>query len=153
MPDVFSKAKRSEVMSRIRGKNTKPEIMMRSLLHKAGCRFRIHAKTLPGKPDIVLKRHQAVIFVHGCFWHGHKCPQFKMPETRKEFWREKIQRNRRNDRKAISALKAQGWRVLVVWECAMKGKDRFSEERIVDETTGWLYSDSDFREIRGSRGK
>lgn len=108
MADVVDSATRSRMMSGIRGRNTKPEIMIRSLLHHHGFRFRLHVRDLPGKPDIVLPRHHAVIFVHGCFWHGHDCPLFKWPGTRADFWREKIGRNQSNDNLAREALLAGG---------------------------------------------
>lgn len=152
MPDVVSRARRSEMMSGIRGKNTKPELMIRSALHRAGYRFRLHTKDLPGKPDLVLPKYRAVIFVNGCFWHGHDCHLFKWPGTRKDFWRAKITRNRTIDSRAIETLQQQEWRVLTVWECTLKGKERLDIERIVDEITGWLYSDDTFHEIRGRRG-
>lgn len=108
-------------MSGIRGRNTKPEILVRSLLHREGFRFRLHVRELPGKPDIVLPKYRAAIFVHGCFWHGHDCPLYRLPGTRPDFWRNKIDRNRACDRRARDALLAAGWRVAVVWECALRG--------------------------------
>src|SRR4051812_22955527 len=103
MPDIISKAKRSEMMAGIRGKNTKPEILIRGVLHKAGFRFRLHAKHLPGKPDLVLAKYHAAILVNGCFWHGHDCHLFRWPSTKKEFWRAKILKNRANDEKILEA--------------------------------------------------
>lgn len=108
-------------MSGIRGRNTKPEILVRSLLHREGFRFRLHVSELPGKPDIMLPKYRAAIFVHGCFWHGHDCPLYRLPGTRPDFWRNKIDRNRASDRRARDALLAVGWRVAVVWECAIRG--------------------------------
>jgi DNA mismatch endonuclease (patch repair protein) len=138
MVDVVDRATRSRMMSGIRGANTKPEMLVRSLLHRAGFRFRLHAKGLPGKPDIVLPRYRAVIFVHGCFWHGHDCPLFKWPNTRADFWREKIGRNRANDRKYLEALLASGFGVAVVWECALKGKGKIEEELLTQGLASWL---------------
>lgn len=120
MTDVVDKDTRSRMMSGIRGRNTHPEILVRSLLHASGFRFRLHVKNLPGKPDIVLPKYKAVVLVHGCFWHGHGCRFFKWPTTRPEFWRTKIERNRENDGKAVAALVAGGWRVAIVWECALR---------------------------------
>ena len=117
MVDVVDSATRSRMMSGIRGRNTKPEILIRSLLHRQGFRFRLHVRDMPGKPDIVLPRYRAVVFVHGCFWHGHNCPLFKLPGTRPDFWSEKIERNQNNDNRAKAALLADGWRVGVIWEC------------------------------------
>jgi len=119
--DVFSREKRSQIMSRVSGKNTKPEILVRSLLHNMGYRFRLHRKDLPGKPDITLPKHNKVIFVHGCFWHGHTdCPRSKRPTTNKIFWREKLDKNRERDKVSIDNLKELGWGVLVVWTCEVK---------------------------------
>jgi DNA mismatch endonuclease (patch repair protein) len=153
MPDIVSKKKRSEMMAGIRGKHTKPEMLVRSILHKAGFRFRLHTKHLPGKPDLVLPKYHAAILINGCFWHGHDCHLFKWPSSKKEFWRNKILKNRANDEKTLTALDAQDWRVLVIWECALKGKEKRSLERIVDEVTGWLHSDETYHEIKGRRGK
>ena len=153
MPDVVSRAKRSEMMSGIRSKNTKPEIIIRSALHRAGFRFRLHTNRLPGKPDLVLPKYHAVILVNGCFWHGHNCHLFKWPGTKKAFWRTKILKNRANDEKTLTALDEKDWRVLVIWECALKGKQKHPIERIIDEVTGWLHSDDRYHEIRGMDAK
>ncbi len=122
MADVHDKLTRSFNMSRIRGKNTKPEIFVRKALFSQGFRFRLHDKNLPGKPDIILPKYRTVIFVHGCFWHGHRnCKYFSIPKTRTEWWTQKINKNRINDKIASNALKDTGWNVIVVWECAIKG--------------------------------
>ncbi len=134
-------------MSGIRGRNTRPEITVRRLLHRRGFRFRLHVRNLPGKPDIVLPRYRAVIFVHGCFWHGHDCPLFRMPGTREEFWRDKIGRNRANDQKARDALLAAGWRVAVVWECALRGAGK-DPENVAARLEGWLRGGENSAEIR-----
>lgn len=118
--DVVDSVTRSRMMSGIRGRDTKPEVLVRQLLHARGFRFRLHVRDLPGKPDIVLARYRAVVLVHGCFWHGHGCRLFKWPSTRVGFWREKIERNRVNDGRVIDALLAAGWRVAVIWECAIR---------------------------------
>jgi len=121
MADVHDKATRSYNMSRIKGKDTKPEMIVRRFLHANGFRYRLHVKGLPGKPDIVLPKYRTVIFVHGCFWHGHEgCKYFKIPGTRTEWWREKIERNKDNDKKAIKALRNSGWTVISIWECRLK---------------------------------
>ncbi|MFL6674476.1 MAG: very short patch repair endonuclease [Massilia sp.] len=147
MVDVVDSATRSRMMAGIRGQNTKPEILIRKLLHRKGLRFRLHVRELPGKPDIVLPRFHAAIFVHGCFWHGHNCPFFRWPATRPDFWREKIGRNRANDQKARDALLADGWRVGVVWECAIRGADK-DVEGVALRLADWLHSDSPFLEER-----
>jgi DNA mismatch endonuclease, patch repair protein len=122
--DVLTPKQRRLNMSRIRGRNTKAELILRRGLHARGLRFRLHRKELPGKPDLVFPKWRAVILVHGCFWHGHDCPMFKRPATHTEFWNAKIARNQERDREAVAALKATGWRVLVVWECALRGPAR-----------------------------
>ncbi|MDO9063743.1 MAG: very short patch repair endonuclease [Sulfuricella sp.] len=148
MADVVDSATRSRMMSGIRGRNTKPEILIRSLLHRQGFRFRLHVHNLPGKPDIAFPRYHAVIFVHGCFWHGHDCPLFKWPNTRPEFWREKIGRNQANDYRTRAALIAAGWRVGVVWECAIRGAEK-DVEGVTRRLGDWLRSDAPFVEERG----
>ena len=116
--DIWSKKKRSEVMSKIRGKNTKPEMILRSQLFKQGFRFRVHKKDLPGKPDIVLAKYKTVIFVHGCFWHHHKdCREGRIPPTNSEFWKNKFDKNTERDEMNTLKLEQQGWQVIVVWEC------------------------------------
>lgn len=125
MTDVVNPATRSRMMAGIRSKNTTPELIVRSLLHKLGFRFRLHRKDLPGKPDIVLPKYRAVVFINGCFWHGHDCRYFKWPSTREEFWRAKIHRNQHNDEQALRSLTLEGWRVAIVWECALKGKSKY----------------------------
>lgn len=124
MADVVTKAKRSKMMSGIRSTNTRPEILVRKLLFAKGFRFRLHDRTLPGTPDLVLKKHRTVVFVHGCFWHGHNCPLFKRPQTRRKFWLDKIQRNQERDRLSVLSLRRSGWNVVTVWECVFKGRAR-----------------------------
>ena len=125
-------------MSRIRGRGTKPELILRRWLHARGLRFRLHCKELPGKPDLAFPRWRAVILVHGCFWHGHDCPMFKRPATRAKFWNIKIARNQERDREAAAALRAAGWRVLVVWECALRGPARRPLEDVIDRCEDFL---------------
>jgi DNA mismatch endonuclease (patch repair protein) len=116
--DRISKKRRSWNMSRIRGRDTKPELVVRSLLHRMGYRFRLHRKDLPGKPDIVLPKYRTVVFVHGCFWHRHSgCKYAYVPKSRVKFWQGKFERNIERDAEVRSALRALGWQVLVVWEC------------------------------------
>lgn len=123
MPDIFAPEKRHEIMQNVKTKNTAPEIKLRSLLHKNGFRFRVNRKDLPGKPDIVLPKYRTVIFVHGCFWHGHDCPRGQRPQTNADFWNRKIDRNVIRDKSDVSLLESLGWRVLIVWECEIKKKN------------------------------
>ncbi|MEH0153597.1 very short patch repair endonuclease [Limibacter armeniacum] len=130
MPDKFSPEVRSRIMASIKGKDTRPELIVRRYLHRHGFRFRLHGryrgKVLPGKPDIVLPKYKTVIFVHGCFWHGHQdCKYYKLPKTNTEFWRWKIARNRANDISHRMDLLREGWNVMTVWECAI----RYDKER------------------------
>jgi DNA mismatch endonuclease (patch repair protein) len=118
--DRLTPERRSLLMSRIRGKDTLPELTVRSVIHRMGYRFRLHRKDLPGKPDIVFPRKKKAIFVHGCFWHGHYCKEDKMPKTRMDFWNSKIKRNRERDKENCNDLKALGWDLMVVWECQTK---------------------------------
>lgn len=118
MSDIFTKSKRSEIMSRIRGKDTQPEMRVRSLVHALGYRYRLHGKSLTGHPDLVLSSRRKVIFVHGCFWHRHTCSRgLSLPATNRTFWRTKLQRNVARDRRVVSQLRKEGWDVMTVWEC------------------------------------
>jgi DNA mismatch endonuclease (patch repair protein) len=120
MADVHSKETRSYNMSRIRSKDTKPEMLVRKFLHKNGFRYRLHVKNLPGKPDIVLPKYKTVIFIHGCFWHGHEgCVKAALPVTRTDWWQEKIQKNTSNDQKSEDTLCALGWKIYSVWGCEL----------------------------------
>ena len=126
--DIVSEEQRSYNMSRIRSKDTKPELMVRSMLHRMGYRFTVNGpknRQLPGKPDIVLPRYKTVIFVHGCFWHAHEnCKHFRLPKTRTEWWKAKLEGNALRDKKRVDELEAQGWKVLVVWECELKNIEK-----------------------------
>lgn len=121
MVDVFSTTKRSSVMSTIRSKNTKPEMTVRSELHKRGYRYKLHCRDLPGKPDLVLKRFKTAIQVRGCFWHGHTCHDGHIPKSRPEYWVPKLANNKRRDKRNDTKLRRLGWSVLVVWECQCTG--------------------------------
>lgn len=138
MSDIVPKAKRSEMMANIKAKNTRPERFIRTGLHRMGFRFRLHPKNLPGKPDIVLPRFRSVIFVNGCFWHYHQCHLFKLPSTRTEFWRRKLSGNRERDLATWNELLNEGWNILVIWECAMKGKYRRDPDELLNNIADWL---------------
>lgn len=146
MADVVSPEKRSQIMAGIRAKNTKPELALRQAMHRLGFRYRLHAKYLPGRPDIVLPKYRAVVLVHGCFWHGHGCRLFKLPSTRVEFWSQKIERNRANDALATSRLLSSGWRVAVVWECSIRSP-RAQGAKIAEKLADWLRSQSPLLEL------
>lgn len=149
MVDVVSPEVRSRMMAGIRGKDTKPELILRKELHARGFRYRLHDRKLPGKPDMVFPRYMAVIMINGCFWHVHDCHLFKWPSTRKEFWQEKLTRNQEKDKENLTALTNAGWRVLTIWECAIKGRTRRTVDEVADIASKWLVSDSGNMEIRG----
>lgn len=138
MTDVHTPAIRSKNMRAIRNRNTKPEILVRKLLHFRGFRFRLDVKTLPAKSDIVFPKYRAVILVNGCFWHGHDCPVFRWPKTRTEFWKEKITGNQQRDKRNLMDLQAAGWRVLTLWECALRGRYKLPLDIIADLIANWL---------------
>ena len=146
--DVLTPEQRRLVMSRIRSKDTKPEMLMRHGLHARGLRYRLHSRGMPGKPDMMFAKYRAVVLVHGCFWHGHGCSLFKWPKTRAVFWKGKIDGNMERDRRALTALNASGWRVLVVWECALKGSQKRNLPDVLDEADAFIReSEKTFAEI------
>lgn len=119
MADTLTPLQRSERMSRIRSRHTKPELWVRRMLHARGFRFRLHRADLPGRPDLTLPKYKAVVFVQGCFWHAHHCQKGRIPSTRPDFWKEKFEKNKRRDARNTRALRASGWRVLSIWECEL----------------------------------
>ena len=123
MSDIFSSQKRLDIMSKISGKNTKPEILVRKFLFSKGFRYRINVKTLPGKPDIVLPKYKTVIFINGCFWHGHNCKKGKLPSSNIDFWKEKISNNKLRDDKNSDLLIKLGWKVIIIWQCEVSKID------------------------------
>lgn len=149
MADIVTPNVRSIMMSGIKSKNTKPELILRQGLHRLGFRYRLHDKNLPGKPDMVFPRYHAVIFAHGCFWHGHSCHLFKWPSTREEFWKNKINRNKELDGLTMLRLTEMGWRIGIVWECALKGKASLEDKEVIKVCAQWLQSDLPFLEIKG----
>jgi DNA mismatch endonuclease (patch repair protein) len=150
MIDVLTPEQRSFNMSRIRGRDTKPELHLRRGLHARGFRFRLHRRDLPGRPDIVFPSRHAAIFVHGCFWHGHDCPMCRLPATRPAFWRAKIEKNRARDQKAVGALTTSGWRTLIVWECALRGPARQPIDAVLIGCEKFLNSYSARSELAGN---
>jgi DNA mismatch endonuclease (patch repair protein) len=149
--DVLSPEQRQLNMSRIRGKDTKPEMMLRRGLHQAGLRFRLHARELPGRPDLIFPRYHAAVLIHGCFWHGHDCPMFKLPRTRTEFWTGKIAGNRARDRQNEAALSRQGWRIMTVWECALKGPARLRPSDVIAACNDFIRGSSPQVELKSHR--
>lgn len=133
MADIISPERRSALMSRIRGKDTGIEVLVRTGLHRLGLRYRLGGAGLPGRPDIVLPKHRSVVFVHGCFWHGHACPLFRLPKTRTEFWQAKVDANRLRDARNVADLEASGWRALVVWECQLRGRNEDEITEVIED--------------------
>lgn len=141
MTDVLTREQRQLNMSRIRGRDTKPEMLVRRGLHACGFRYRLQERRLPGRPDLIFPRYRAVIFVHGCFWHGHDCPMFKLPVTRREFWEAKIASNRIRDERATASLLESAWRVANVWECSLRGPARLPEGEVIRLCRRFLLSE------------
>lgn len=152
MTDVLTPEQRKFNMSRIRSRNTKPELVIRKKLHAAGFRFRLHRKDLPGNPDIVLPKFKAVILIQGCFWHGHHCSLFKIPASNVDFWREKISKNRNRDFNNLNMLLEAGWRVLLVWECSLKGKNRRPLDDVISKCVHFICGDAKYDEIQAVSG-
>jgi len=138
--DVHTSKQRSFNMSRIRGKDTKPELLVRKWLWTNDFRYRLHKKELPGKPDIVIRKYNAVLFVHGCYWHRHGCHLTATPKTRRSFWLSKLNGNAERDKHNFDELLKKGWRIAVIWECTLKGKKEFPEEN-AKQLLDWLFSD------------
>lgn len=147
MTDVVDRATRSRMMSGIRSKNTKPELIIRKALHRKGFRYRLHVKELSGRPDIVLPKYRAVIFVHGCFWHGHDCRFFKVPSSRTDFWLNKIETNRQKGQQTVEELVSDGWRICIVWECALRGGSK-DPNFLADRIAGWIHGNEPFLEVK-----
>jgi len=150
--DKHSQEVRSQNMRAVKSKNTKPELQIRKHLHSLGYRYRLHSKKLPGKPDLVIQKYNTAIFINGCFWHGHDCPAFTWPKTRSDFWKEKISGNIKRDADNINQLSKLGWRVMIIWECALKGKEKLDLDDIGKNIVTWLASDRQTMIIRG-KGK
>lgn len=150
MTDVHTPPVRRKNMQAIRSRDTAPEVHVRKALFSLGLRYRLCVRELPGKPDLVFTRQRAVVFVHGCFWHGHACHLHKMPATRTEFWASKISANMSRDQLQLAALQASGWRVALVWECALKGKTKLNFDTLIQDLRLWICSGStEFAEFTG----
>ena len=151
MVDIVEKTKRSQMMSGIKGKNTKPEIIIRKELFKIGFRYKINDPGLPGKPDLVFPKYKAVIFINGCFWHRHNCHLFKWPSSNVEFWHKKINKTVEKDKENIQRLTLSGWRVLEIWECSIKGKTKLCLNEIIDQTVNWIKTGKVYDVIQGKK--
>lgn len=149
--EKFSKEERSYVMSRVKSKDTAPELLIRKSIHRLGLRYKLHDSKLPGKPDLVFPKYHAVVFIHGCFWHGHDCGRTGIPKNNREFWAEKIERNKRNDNKHITTLTNTKWRALTVWECAIQGKNKIKIDDLAGLIRDWLLSGKIYGAIEGHR--
>jgi DNA mismatch endonuclease (patch repair protein) len=149
--DTVSKSVRSRIMASVRQRDTGPEMRLRKAMHRLGLRYRLHDRKLPGSPDLVFPRFNAVVFVHGCFWHVHGCKYSTAPTTRKEFWAEKFSANRARDERNVNLLLADGWRVLTVWECALKRKLNHPEEAVARRVAEWLKGAQRRAEVGSSR--
>ena len=151
MADIVSRAQRSKIMSKIRARDTQLELSIRRGLHARGYRYRLHDKKLAGTPDMVFPKFKSVVFVNGCFWHGHDCELFRLPSTRRDFWAKKIDSTRNRDFRAREHLISSGWRVLAVWECSIRGSNRKPIQSIVDQVANWLMQKCNLRsaEISG----
>ena len=148
--DIVKPKIRSRMMAGIWGRDTRSELQIRAAPHRRGFRFRLYRRDLPGRPDLVFPKYMAVILVHGCFWHGHDCHLFRWPGTRGEFWRTKITSNRERDHRQLSVLLETGWRVSIIWECALKGRERLPMQMVIGRCTEWLESGETELELRGN---
>lgn len=147
MVDIVLPEVRARMMSAIKSKNTKPEMVIRCGLHALGFRYKLHDPSLPGKPDLVFPKYRAIILVNGCFWHMHGCDLFKLPATRTDFWLNKLERNRSRDLQNIRTYMDSGWRVLIVWECALKGKDSVGTTTVLRQCAAWLIAGDQLENI------
>ncbi|MGV1989999.1 very short patch repair endonuclease [Agrobacterium sp. 22-221-1] len=147
--DTVDSHTRSKIMASVGQKNTGAEMLLRRALHRKGLRYRLHDRSLPGSPDIVFPRFKAVLFVHGCYWHSHGCYRSTVPKSRREFWTDKFATNRSRDERSGKLLVTEGWRVLTVWECALRGKSSSPAGEIADAVWDWLQSEAQIGEIEG----
>lgn len=151
MADVTTSDKRSRMMAGIKSKNTRPERQLRNQLFRAGFRYRLHSKNLPGTPDLWFAKYRAVLEINGCFWHGHGCHLFRLPSTRTDFWKQKIESNRQRDRRHLVELDQMRIRRLTIWECALKGKTKHDSEQMTTVVGWWLRQGDGHAEISGGQ--
>ena len=149
MADIVDPATRSRMMSGIRSRNTRIEIVVRKGLFALGYRYRMDVRSLPGRPDIVLPRWNVAVLVHGCFWHAHDCGLYRIPATRQDFWREKLEGNAQRDRRNEATLKNAGWRIAIVWECALRGRGASALSEVVNSLHEWIRGREQMIELRG----
>ncbi|PNG27654.1 very short patch repair endonuclease [Methylocella silvestris] len=149
MVDTVDSITRSRMMAGIRSTNTRPELAIRKALHANGFRYRLHPSNVPGKPDLAFPRYKVAVFVNGCFWHGHDCHLFRLPATRADFWSAKITRNRQRDEDVRKQLRKTDWRVLTIWECAIRGRESIGLSNVITDVSSWLQTGAENREIRG----
>lgn len=148
-PDPLTPAQRRLNMSRIRSRDTKPELLLRQALHKQGLRYRLHDRSLPGTPDIVMRGRRSIVLIHGCFWHTHNCPYGVTPASNAAFWSAKLARNSARDAEQFAALRADGWRVAIVWECALRGRARRLPSDVAETVRRWLEGDKPELDVQG----
>lgn len=144
--DLFT---RKRIMSSIKSKNTKPEMIIRKGLFRRGYRYRLYDKKIPGTPDVIFPRFQALIFVHGCFWHGHGCKLYRMPKNNVLYWESKILRNQQRDSEILQRLLSLNWRVMLIWECAIVGKYSYSPDTLFSQIEKWLHSSNNYQILEG----
>lgn len=148
LPDIVDRETRSRMMSGIRSRNTRNEIIVRKKLFSRGFRYRINDRKLPGTPDIVLQKYNAIIFIHGCFWHGHSCTLFRLPSTNIQFWNDKISGNQKRDKLVIAKLRENSWRIAIIWECALKGEKEIAIDDIIERLADWIKGNRELLEIQ-----
>ncbi len=149
--DTVDKETRSRIMSRNRHRDTGPEIQLRSVLHRAGLRYRLYNKKLPGKPDLVFPRFRATVFVHGCYWHAHGCYRSSVPKSHQDYWKTKFSRNRERDVRNIALLRELNWRVMIIWECSVVGKNAMPSNELTETVCSWLHGSVKFVEVPGNQ--
>ena len=145
--DTVDKETRSRIMARNRHKNTGPEMKLRSILHSAGLRYRLYDVKLPGKPDLVFPRFSATLFVHGCYWHSHGCYRSSVPKSHLDYWKTKLNKNKDRDRRNVALLRKLNWRVMIIWECSLIGKNAMESNELTETVVSWLHGSVQFLEV------
>lgn len=145
--DTVDKETRSRIMSRNRHKDTGPELHLRSVLHRAGLRYKLYDKNLPGKPDLVLPRFRTAVFVHGCYWHSHGCNRSSIPKSHTDYWKTKLNRNKERDVRNIALLRELDWRAMIIWECSLVGKNAIEPNELAEFVCSWLHGSGKIVEV------